>query len=107
MESTVQTAALARHDTRPLRAAAALTALGIVYGDIGTSPLYAFKQAAQASGPLSPETILGVASLILWTLILIVSLKYAILMLRADNHGESGIIALLARHRAAAAVQLH
>ena len=73
MESTVQTAALPRHDTRPLRAAAALTALGIVYGDIGTSPLYAFKQAAQAGGPLSPETILGVASLILWTLILIVS----------------------------------
>jgi KUP system potassium uptake protein len=96
MESTVQTAALPGHDTRPLRAAAALTALGIVYGDIGTSPLYAFKQAAQAGGPLSPETILGVASLILWTLILIVSLKYAILMLRADNHGEGGIIALLA-----------
>jgi len=96
MESTVQTAALARHDTRPLRAAAALTALGIVYGDIGTSPLYAFKQAAQAGGTLSPETILGVPSLILWTLILIVSLKYAILMLRADNHGEGGIMALLA-----------
>ena len=96
MESTVQTAALARHDTGPLRAAAALTALGIVDGDIGTSPLYAFKQAAQAGGTLSPETILGVPSLILWTLILIVSLKYAILMLRADNHGEGGIMALLA-----------
>ena len=96
MESTVQTAALPGHDTRPLRAAAALTALGIVYGDIGTSPLYAFKQAAQAGGTLSPEIILGVASLILWTLILIVSLKYAILMLRADNHGEGGIMALLA-----------
>jgi len=96
MESTAQTAALPRHDTRPLRAVAALTALGIVYGDIGTSPLYAFKQAAQAGGTLSPETILGVASLILWTLILIISLKYAILMLRADNHGEGGMIALLA-----------
>jgi KUP system potassium uptake protein len=96
MESTVQPAVLPRHDTKPLSAAAALIALGIVYGDIGTSPLYAFKQAAQAGGTLSPETILGVASLILWTLILIVSLKYAILIMRADNHGEGGIVALLA-----------
>jgi KUP system potassium uptake protein len=96
MESTAQPAALPRHDTRQLPAGAALTALGIVYGDIGTSPLYAFKQAAQAGGTLSPETILGVASLILWTLILIVSLKYAILIMRADNHGEGGIVALLA-----------
>jgi KUP system potassium uptake protein len=96
MENTVQSAALLRRDTRPLRAAAAVTALGIVYGDIGTSPLYAFKQAAQAGGTLSPETILGTASLILWTLILIVSVKYAILIMRADNHGEGGIMALLA-----------
>jgi KUP system potassium uptake protein len=97
MESTLQsTAALPRHDVKPLAAAAALTALGIVYGDIGTSPLYAFKQAAQASGAPTPETILGVVSLILWTLILIVSLKYAILIMRADNHGEGGIMAILA-----------
>src|SRR6266550_1314856 len=81
MESTVQPAVLPRHDTKPLPAAAALVALGIVYGDIGTSPLYAFKQAAQAAGTLSPDTILGVASLILWTVILIVSLKYAILLI--------------------------
>ena len=79
-----------------LPAAAALAALGIVYGDIGTSPLYAFKQAAEAGGTLSPETIIGVASLILWSLIVIVSLKYAILIMRADNHGEGGIMALLA-----------
>jgi KUP system potassium uptake protein len=96
MKTTAQTAALPRHYVRPLPAAAALVALGIVYGDIGTSPLYAFKQAAQAGGTLSPDTILGVASLILWTLIVIVSLKYAILILRADNHGEGGIVALLA-----------
>ena len=96
MESTLPEVALPRHDAKPLPAAAALTALGIVYGDIGTSPLYAFKQAAQAGGPLSPDTILGVASLILWTVILIVSLKYAILIMRADNHGEGGIMALLA-----------
>jgi KUP system potassium uptake protein len=96
METIVQPTALPRHDAKPLATAAALTALGIVYGDIGTSPLYAFKQAAQASGALSPETILGVVSLILWTVILIVSLKYAILIMRADNHGEGGIMAILA-----------
>src|SRR5271165_3971404 len=96
METTVQSAALLRHPIRPLPAAAALVALGIVYGDIGTSPLYAFKQAAQAGGTASPDTILGVASLILWTLIVIISVKYAILIMRADNHGEGGIMALLA-----------
>jgi KUP system potassium uptake protein len=80
----------------PSAAAMALVALGVVYGDIGTSPLYALKQAAQAGGTLSPETIMGVVSLILWSLILIVSLKYAILIVRADNDGEGGIVALLA-----------
>jgi KUP system potassium uptake protein len=96
VESTLQSAGRPRDGARHLPAAAALTALGIVYGDIGTSPLYAFKQAAEASGTLSPETILGVVSLILWTLILIVAVKYAILIMRADNHGEGGIVALLA-----------
>ena len=96
MGTTVQSAAPPRHATRQLPIAAALTALGIVYGDIGTSPLYAFKQAAQAGGTLSPETILGVASLIRWTLILIISVKYALLIMRADNHGEGGVVALLA-----------
>jgi KUP system potassium uptake protein len=96
MQTSVQPAVLRRYNIRSLPAAAALVALGIVYGDIGTSPLYAFKQAAQAGGTLSPDTILGVASLILWTLVVIISLKYAILILRADNHGEGGIVALLA-----------
>ena len=96
MARTVHAAALPQAETRQLPAAAALAALGIVYGDIGTSPLYAFKQAAAAGGTLSPGTILGIASLILWTLIVIISLKYAILMLRADNRGEGGMIALLA-----------
>src|SRR5215813_8910788 len=96
MDTTLQPAALPGQDRRLLPAGAALVALGIVYGDIGTSPLYAFKQAAQAGGTLSPDTILGIVSLILWTLIVIISLKYAILMLRADNHGEGGMIALLA-----------
>src|SRR5947207_10309869 len=78
---------------------ATLGALGVVYGDIGTSPLYALKEAAKAAahgGPLVPEAILGVVSLILWALILIISCKYALLILRADNRGEGGIVALLA-----------
>jgi KUP system potassium uptake protein len=73
-----------------------LTALGVVYGDIGTSTLYGLKQAIDASGGAAPETVMGVVSLIFWALILIVGLKYAILILRADNHGEGGIVALLA-----------
>ncbi len=86
----------AMHHGRRRPVALALAALGIVYGDIGTSPLYALKQAAQAGGAPIPETILGVLSLIFWALILIVSAKYAILILRADNRGEGGIVALLA-----------
>jgi KUP system potassium uptake protein len=80
-----------------------LGALGIVYGDIGTSPLYAFREAIKAASPSgspSPEAVLGVVSLIIWSLILIISLKYAVLILRADNRGEGGIVALLALLRA-------
>jgi KUP system potassium uptake protein len=73
-----------------------LAALGIVYGDIGTSPLYALKQAAGASGTLSPDALLGIASLIFWSLIVVITLKYAVLILRADNRGEGGIMAMLA-----------
>ena len=85
------------------RPAATLGALGIVYGDIGTSPLYAFREAIRAASPSgspSPEAVLGVVSLIIWSLILIISLKYAVLILRADNRGEGGIVALLALLRA-------
>src|SRR5881227_2540384 len=90
-------AASIRSNALPLTAT--LGALGVVYGDIGTSPLYALKEAAKAAahgGPLVPEAILGVVSLILWALILIISCKYALLILRADNRGEGGIVALLA-----------
>ena len=86
-----------------LPTAATLGALGIVYGDIGTSPLYAFREAIKAAssdGSATPEAVLGVVSLIVWSLILVVSLKYAILILRADNRGEGGIVALLALLRA-------
>jgi KUP system potassium uptake protein len=91
-------AAASGHSTA-LPLTATIGALGVVYGDIGTSPLYALKEAAKAAahaGQLLPEAILGVVSLILWALILIISLKYALLILRADNRGEGGIVALLA-----------
>jgi KUP system potassium uptake protein len=87
------------HPSSSLPLATTIGALGVVYGDIGTSPLYALKEAARAAahgGALTPDAILGVASLILWALILIISLKYALLILRADNRGEGGIVALLA-----------
>ncbi|WP_166306780.1 MULTISPECIES: potassium transporter Kup [unclassified Bradyrhizobium] len=83
----------------PIPVAVTLGALGVVYGDIGTSPLYALKEAAKAAthgGPLTESAVLGVVSLILWALILIISVKYALLILRADNRGEGGIVALLA-----------
>jgi len=82
-----------------LPTAATIGALGVVYGDIGTSPLYALKEAAKAAthgGALTHDAVLGVVSLILWALILIISVKYALLILRADNRGEGGIVALLA-----------
>jgi KUP system potassium uptake protein len=73
-----------------------LAALGVVYGDIGTSTLYGLKQAVDAGGAATPDTVKGIVSVILWSLILIVAIKYAILVLRADNHGEGGIVSLLA-----------
>src|SRR5215470_9340865 len=76
--------------------ALALGSIGVVYGDIGTSPLYAFREAVNASGPLTRDTVLGVLSLILWALIVIVTLKYVVLLLRADNNGEGGTLTLMA-----------
>jgi len=96
MTETLQVTASARPGARRVPLPAAVAALGIVYGDIGTSPLYAFKQAIDAGGTLSSGTITGIVSLILWSLIMIISAKYAILIMRADNHGEGGIVALLA-----------
>ncbi len=76
----------------------ALAALGIVYGDIGTSPLYVMKTVfdKDAGLPLNQPELVGVLSLILWSLMLVVTLKYVLLIMRADNHGEGGIMALLA-----------
>src|SRR5664280_1693499 len=74
--------------------------IGVVYGDIGTSPLYALREAVvAASGPsgiVNPQAVLGVVSLILWALIIVVTLKYVLILLRADNHGEGGTLALMA-----------
>jgi KUP system potassium uptake protein len=77
-----------------------LGSIGVVYGDIGTSPLYAFREAADAATPGNGappgDVVFGVVSLILWTLFLIVTLKYVVLLLRADNNGEGGTLSLMA-----------
>src|ERR1700749_1775831 len=75
----------------------ALTALGVVFGDIGTSPLYAFQVALAGIGHANPapSDVIGIVSLILWALTAMVSLKYVVFVLRADNDGEGGILALL------------
>jgi KUP system potassium uptake protein len=75
-----------------------LVALGVVYGDIGTSPLYALRECFKPEYGLTatPENVYGVLSLVVWALILVVSVKYLIFILRADNSGEGGVLALLA-----------
>jgi KUP system potassium uptake protein len=84
--------------TRKKTSALTLAALGVVYGDIGTSPLYAMKEVFSAQHGIAPTApnVLGATSLIIWALIIVVSLKYVALILRADNRGEGGIMALLA-----------
>ncbi len=79
-------------------AALALLALGVVFGDIGTSPLYAVKETFNAEHgiPLNAENILGGLSTIFWALMIVVTFKYVTLIMRADNKGEGGIMALLA-----------
>ena len=88
----------ASHDKSNLWALA-LGSVGVVYGDIGTSPLYAFRVAVVAaveSGPVRRDIVLGVLSLILWALIVVVAIKYVLLLLRADNNGEGGTLSLTA-----------
>ena len=78
-------------------AALTLGAIGVVYGDIGTSPLYAFKEVFGGGHvPITTENVLGVLSLFFWTLTVVVSIKYVVLIMRADNGGEGGLMALLA-----------
>src|SRR5262245_12037587 len=79
-----------------------LGSIGVVYGDIGTSPLYALREAVVAASPggeVTPQAVLGVLSLILWALMVVVTLKYVLILLRADNHGEGGTLALMALAR--------
>src|SRR4029077_5177956 len=76
-----------------------LAALGVVYGDIGTSPLYALKEVFGGSHhpvPISEANVLGILSLVFWSLMVIVSIKYVVFILRASNKGEGGIMALMA-----------
>ena len=79
-------------------AALAVAVLGVVYGDIGTSPIYALREcfAGKYPIPVTTDNVLGILSLIFWTLILVISLKYMVYVLRADNRGEGGTFALLA-----------
>jgi KUP system potassium uptake protein len=89
---------LSAHPKKSSLAALTLAAVGIVYGDIGTSPLYTMKEvfSKEHGLPLNPANVLGIVSLIVWGLIIIVSLKYVTLVLRANNRGEGGIMALMA-----------
>jgi len=84
--------------SKPGRSAIGLAVLGIVYGDIGTSPIYALRACFRGVSPvpINEANILGILSLIFWALIIVISLKYMVFILRANNHGEGGIFALLA-----------
>lgn len=97
------------HDTRPSDddssghngslAALSLAAIGVVYGDIGTSPLYAIRESINeydAIHPLATGDILGILSLVFWSLVIVIAFKYVGLVMQADNEGEGGIIALTA-----------
>src|SRR5690606_4679068 len=76
----------------------ALSALGVVYGDIGTSPLYALREVFSHKYGITPTPahVLGVLSLVFWALVLVITVKYIVFILRADNRGEGGILAMLA-----------
>jgi KUP system potassium uptake protein len=88
----VSTPAIADH---PVRARLLLGSLGVVFGDIGTSPIYAFRESLKATGGASEAAVFGVLSLVFWAIVLIVAIKYVIFVMRADNDGEGGTMALL------------
>ena len=94
----------AEHSPKSSFAVLTLGSIGVVYGDIGTSPLYAFREgivAASSGGPVTQDIVLGVLSLMIWALIIIVTIKYVFILLNADNRGEGGTLSLMAlvRHR--------
>lgn len=92
------TSVAAGADRLSLKRAALIGALGVVYGDIGTSPLYAFKEALRSAGDVASlhTLVLGCLSLVFWSLIIVVSVKYVLVVMRATNDGEGGIMALMA-----------
>src|SRR3954469_17876468 len=92
--AAVSTPAAAEH---PARAMLLVGALGVVFGDIGTSPIYAFRESLRAAGSVEAQaTVLGILSLVFWAVVLVVALKYVVFVMRADNHGEGGTMALIA-----------
>src|SRR5680860_831325 len=83
--------------TRGPLAATALGALGVVYGDIGSSPLYALRETFEGRGhaiPVTPDNVLGALSLIFWSLVIVISIKYLVFVMRADSNGEGGVLVL-------------
>ena len=86
------------HAARRRLGALAIGSMGVVFGDIGTSPLYGFQGAvtAAAHGAVGSGEILGITSLIIWALLIVVTIKYVVFIMRADNHGEGGILSLMA-----------
>jgi KUP system potassium uptake protein len=100
LNSPAQANGNGKHSTSSGVLALTVGAVGVVYGDIGTSPLYAFREAVLAAidgnGPITISVVLGVLSLIIWALLITVTLKYVIFLIRADNNGEGGTLALMA-----------
>src|SRR3954465_4107051 len=96
--NTNLTATTRAHPEGRYLARLSVLALGVVYGDIGTSPLYAMREAfhSQHGIPVTPGNVLGVLSLIFWSLLLVVTVKYHVVIIRADNKGEGGVLALMA-----------
>ncbi|MEG3176434.1 potassium transporter Kup [Sphingomonas sp. RB3P16] len=103
MTSATDVSTAPRHAPHPALVALTIGAIGVVFGDIGTSPLYAFREALSltAKDGLDPGEILGVLSLAIWSLILVVTVKYVLFLMRADNQGEGGVLALTALARRA------
>src|SRR4026208_987255 len=95
MRATAKTGTVAHAGAARTWAPAALARMGVASGDIGPSPLYPLSAAARAvspAGDVSPQAVLGIVSLIFWSLIIVISIQYAILNMRADNQGEGGLL---------------
>src|SRR5271166_6464157 len=89
------TAVIETESHRTIGQSLTVAALGVVYGDIGTSPLYTVRQCFDNAASVSEPRVFGVLSLIAWALTLVVTIKYVIVLMRADNRGEGGILALM------------